>query len=66
MHSRTPFSAKALLSGALLYGILPFDVIPEILPLIGFADDATVWIIALVFFLRMTKTIRKEMEKNIE
>jgi uncharacterized membrane protein YkvA (DUF1232 family) len=33
---------KALILGALAYFIMPFDGIPDILPLIGFTDDAAV------------------------
>lgn len=39
---KTPFAARATLWGALAYFILPFDVIPDYLPLIGFTDDAAV------------------------
>jgi len=38
----TPFQVKAALLGALAYFVLPFDVIPDFLPVIGFADDAAV------------------------
>jgi len=33
---------KAILIGALAYLVLPFDAIPDMLPLIGFGDDAAV------------------------
>src|SRR4051794_41685583 len=36
----TPMQVKAALLGALAYFILPFDVIPDMMPLLGFADDA--------------------------
>jgi uncharacterized membrane protein YkvA (DUF1232 family) len=38
----TPTSVKAALFGALAYFVLPFDFIPDMLPVIGFADDAAV------------------------
>ena len=38
----TPRSVQAALIGALAYFVLPFDVIPDMLPLIGFTDDAAV------------------------
>ena len=38
----TPRSVKAALFGALAYFVLPFDFIPDMLPVIGFADDAAV------------------------
>ena len=38
----TPLQVKATLLGALAYFVLPFDVVPDVLPLIGFTDDAAV------------------------
>jgi uncharacterized membrane protein YkvA (DUF1232 family) len=38
----TPFQVKAALLGALAYFVLPFDAIPDVLPMIGFTDDAAV------------------------
>ena len=36
----TPLSVKASLFGALAYFLLPTDVIPDVLPVLGFTDDA--------------------------
>ena len=38
----TPLYARAALWGALAYFVLPFDAIPDMLPLLGFTDDAAV------------------------
>jgi uncharacterized membrane protein YkvA (DUF1232 family) len=38
----TPLQSKAILLGALAYFILPFDVVPDFIALLGFADDAAV------------------------
>jgi uncharacterized membrane protein YkvA (DUF1232 family) len=38
---------KAVLVGALAYFVLPFDAIPDALPLVGFTDDAAVLLTAL-------------------
>src|SRR5216110_2168334 len=43
----TPLQVKAALVGALAYFVLPFDVIPDMLPILGFADDAAVLATAL-------------------
>jgi uncharacterized membrane protein YkvA (DUF1232 family) len=45
--NETPFHVKAALIGALAYFVLPLDGIPDILPLLGFADDAAVLATAL-------------------
>jgi uncharacterized membrane protein YkvA (DUF1232 family) len=38
----TPRHVQAALLGALAYFILPFDFIPDMLPVLGFTDDAAV------------------------
>jgi uncharacterized membrane protein YkvA (DUF1232 family) len=38
---------QAALIGALAYFVLPFDVIPDMLPVLGFTDDAAVLATAL-------------------
>jgi uncharacterized membrane protein YkvA (DUF1232 family) len=38
---------KAALIGALAYFVLPFDAVPDVLPLLGYGDDAAVLITAL-------------------
>ena len=39
---RTPLRVKAALLGALAYFVLPADAIPDVLPIIGYSDDAAV------------------------
>ena len=38
----TPLSVKATLVAAIAYFVLPVDAIPDVLPAIGFTDDAAV------------------------
>jgi uncharacterized membrane protein YkvA (DUF1232 family) len=38
----TPLQVRATLLGALAYFVLPFDFLPDLLPIIGFTDDAAV------------------------
>jgi uncharacterized membrane protein YkvA (DUF1232 family) len=38
----TPRRVQVALIGALAYFVLPFDFIPDMLPIIGFTDDAAV------------------------
>jgi uncharacterized membrane protein YkvA (DUF1232 family) len=38
----TPNHVKVVLFGALAYFVMPIDAIPDILPTLGFADDAAV------------------------
>ena len=37
---RTPFEVKAITIAALVYFISPIDLIPDFIPVVGFADDA--------------------------
>ncbi len=43
----TPRHVQAVLIGALAYFVLPFDAIPDMLPVLGFTDDAAVLATAL-------------------
>jgi uncharacterized membrane protein YkvA (DUF1232 family) len=43
----TPRHVQAALIGALAYFVLPFDIIPDMMPLLGFTDDAAVLATAL-------------------
>ncbi|MGL5117091.1 MAG: YkvA family protein [Beijerinckiaceae bacterium] len=38
----TPARVKMLIVGALAYFVMPFDGIPDLLPMLGFSDDAAV------------------------
>lgn len=50
--SKTPRHVQAALLGAIAYFILPFDFIPDMLPVLGFTDDAAV----LATAIRMVAT----------
>ncbi len=39
---QTPRHVQAALLGAIAYFVLPFDFIPDMLPVLGFTDDAAV------------------------
>lgn len=43
----TDFKVKATLLGALAYFVLPIDLLPDMLPVVGFTDDAAVLALAL-------------------
>jgi len=50
--SQTPRHVQAALLGAIAYFVLPFDFVPDMLPVLGFTDDAAV----LATALRMVAT----------
>jgi uncharacterized membrane protein YkvA (DUF1232 family) len=48
----TPRHVQAALLGAIAYFVLPFDFVPDMLPVLGFTDDAAI----LATALRMVAT----------
>ena len=49
---RVPIPLKALLVAALAYLVSPLDVIPDVIPVLGQADDLTVLLLVLDIFIR--------------
>lgn len=49
---RTPIGLKAILAAALAYVVLPVDLVPDVLPIIGQADDLTVLLLVLDLFVQ--------------
>jgi uncharacterized membrane protein YkvA (DUF1232 family) len=52
--SRVPATEKALLAGAIVYAIVPLDLIPDMLPFVGQIDDA--YLIAMTLLRLMERT----------
>jgi uncharacterized membrane protein YkvA (DUF1232 family) len=51
---RVPAIDRALLAGAIAYAIIPFDLIPDMIPFVGQIDDA--YLIALTLLRLMERT----------
>ncbi len=49
---RTPVGLKGILAAALAYVVLPLDLIPDAIPIIGQADDLTVLLLVLDLFIQ--------------
>jgi uncharacterized membrane protein YkvA (DUF1232 family) len=56
----TPGRVKGVLLAALAYFVMPFDAIPDFLPVIGFTDDAAV--LALAFRI-VSKSVKERHYK---
>jgi len=47
LDRQTPRSVRATLLAALAYFVMPFDIVPDLLAVVGFGDDAAVLTAAL-------------------
>ena len=56
----TPTAAKGMMLAALAYFVLPTDAIPDILPAIGFTDDAAVFAALVAILGKTLKPRHKE------
>lgn len=53
-HPQTPWLAKVLLWLAMAYLVLPFDLIPDFIPVIGQLDELVIIPLLLYLALRLT------------
>jgi uncharacterized membrane protein YkvA (DUF1232 family) len=61
----TDRKVKLVLVGALAYFVMPADLMPDILPLIGFSDDAAVIAAALAAVTRSIKPEHRERARQM-
>jgi uncharacterized membrane protein YkvA (DUF1232 family) len=67
LDRETPSHVRAALIGALAYFVLPFDAMPDFLPLMGFADDASILAAALATVrIHMKDRHREAARKTLE
>jgi uncharacterized membrane protein YkvA (DUF1232 family) len=62
---RTPLPLKALLAAGLAYVVVPIDLIPDAVPIIGQADDLTVLLLVLdLFIANAPRQVREEQAER--
>ena len=54
MDPRVPKTERALVAGAIVYAVMPFDFIPDFLPFIGQVDD--IYLISLTLLRLVNRT----------
>lgn len=59
----TPKRVKVTLMGALAYFVMPIDILPDFIALLGFTDDATVFWIAWRAVRGNVSTVHREKAK---
>lgn len=52
-HPQTPPYLKGLLTALAVYLVSPIDVVPDYLPLLGIADDATLFTAAVLYLTQL-------------
>jgi uncharacterized membrane protein YkvA (DUF1232 family) len=60
----TPLQVKATLVGAIAYFVLPLDAMPDVLPVLGFTDDAAVLATAIKLVASHIRPVHKEAARN--
>lgn len=61
----TPAAAKGMMLAALAYFVLPTDAIPDVLPVIGFTDDAAVIAAVLALVGKHLKPAHKDAARAL-
>lgn len=62
-----PVKVKAIIIGALGYLICPVDLIPDIIPLIGYSDDAAVIAFALlIVMMYIDDSVKEKASRKLQ
>lgn len=61
LDGKVPFRTKSIIMGALGYFILPFDLVPDITPIVGFGEDLG---ILMAVFLEVQRYISSDIRSR--
>ncbi len=62
-HARTPLAAKLTALAALVYVISPIDLVPDVLPILGWLDDG---IVAMMLFKLAQKFLPDDLLASLK
>jgi uncharacterized membrane protein YkvA (DUF1232 family) len=66
-HPKTPWLAKLFLGLAIAYLLLPFDLIPDFIPVLGQLDDFVIIpILVYIALLFIPKTIIQDCREQVQ
>jgi uncharacterized membrane protein YkvA (DUF1232 family) len=66
-HPKTPWLAKLFLGLAIAYLLLPFDLIPDFIPVLGQLDDVVIIpILVYIALLFIPKTIIQDCREQVQ
>lgn len=64
--STTPMSKKSIIYGTLGYFILPIDLIPDVVPVVGYSDDLTALVACVTAVAScITPAIKRQAERKL-
>ena len=64
--STTPMSKKSIIYGTLGYFILPIDLIPDVVPVVGYSDDLTALVTCVTAVAScITPAIKQQAERKL-
>lgn len=62
----TPAKHKVLIAGTLGYFILPFDIVPDLLPMLGYTDDIAAIVACLrIIYTNITPQVKKKATERL-
>jgi len=61
---QTPLYVKAAMLGAIAYFVVPDDLIPDNIPVIGYADDAAILAAAMKYFSSHIRPEHRELARR--
>jgi uncharacterized membrane protein YkvA (DUF1232 family) len=64
LDRQTPLQVRAVLLGALAYFVIPFDGMPDLLPALGFADDAAMLAAAMKMVIDSIRPEHREAARR--